>query len=385
MNSEKECVKVALLEEPETLRGHVADGAASLAAKTAVQTAIVDGTTGALAGLSNSILGLPSVALATTASILINQTHYQNKRAGLREMYKNEVAAQLGKSPDKIRDKDIDLIAKGDAKRGIVANKTIAEELQCLKKRRNVGMLVTGLTILATVAIVINLPGIAAAAGAGAAASGFGAIAGRMLLGFAIHKVLENPMKKAGKKLFKLEAPTTHDRIAELNKQHRKGKTISREQTLAVFVSANKDLSQFVIDNYGMHYDKLSVQDKHVVVEAMEQHIPITSITKNLNSGSVKISELAFSVEGKISGVAPNTLKNNISLVGKARHALMNVGTRLQNVAHRHNAVAAVSSSQKNSAIKHQTAMEYNNPTPARSFVERYHNEKAADVSRYIH
>lgn len=378
---------MALLEEPETLRGHVADGAASMAAKTAVQaTTIVDGASGALSGLGFSVFGGVSVSIAATASILINQTHYQNKRAALRDMYKHEVAAQLGNSPDRIKDKDIDLIAKGDAKRGIVANKTIAEELQCLKKRRNVGMLVTALSILATVAIITNFfPAAAVAVGAGAFAEGIMGYGSRMLLGFAIHKVLENPIKKAGKKLFKLETPTTHDRIAELSKQHRKGKTISSEQTLAVFVSANKDLSKFVVDNYGMHYDKLSVQDKHVVVEAMEQHIPITSITKNLNSGTVKISELAFSVEGKISGVAPNTVKNNISLVGKARHALMNVGTRLHSVAHRQNTVAAVSSSQKNAAIRQQAVVEYNNPTPERSFVERYQNEKVADISRTIH
>ncbi|MEK6746553.1 MAG: hypothetical protein AABY33_05940 [Pseudomonadota bacterium] len=376
---------MALLEEPETIRGHVADAAGSMAAKTAVvqatavQTAI-DGTAGALAGLSTAVFGPLSVSLAATASVLINQTHYQSKRAALRVMYKDEVAAQLGKSPDRIKDEDIDLIAKGDAKRGIAANKTIAEELQTLKKRRNVGMLVTALTILSTVAIVASLPGIA-----GVAAGGVGLFAARMIAGFAIHKLLENPIKKTGKKIFKLDTPTTHDRIADLSKQHRKGKTISREQVMDVFVSANKELSQFVIDNYGMHYDKLSVQDKHVVVEAMEQHMPITSMTKNLNSGTVKISELAFAVEGKISGVEPNTVKDNLSLVGKARHALMGVGTRLHNVAQRHNTVAANSVLQKNAAIKHQVAMEYNNPTPSRSFVERYQNEKTTGISHTIH
>ncbi len=367
---------MALLEEPETVRGHMADAAGSMAAKTAVQTAI-DGTTGALAGLSTAVFGPLSVSLAATAGVLINQTHYQSKRATLRVMYKEEVAAQLGKSPDRIKDKDIELIAKGDAKRGIAANKTIAEELNTLKKRRNVGMLVTALTILATVAIVANLPNIVA--------GGAGLFAARMIAGFAIHRVLENPIRKAGKKLFNLDTPTTHDRIADISKQHRKGKTISREQVMSVFVSANKDLSQFVIDNYGMHYDKLSVQDKNVVVEAMEQHMPITSMTKNLNSGTVRISELAFAVEGKISGVEPNTVKDNMSLVGKARHALIGVGTRLHNVAQRHNTVATNSALQKNAALKHQVAMEYNNLTPARSFVERYHNEKDTGISHTIH
>lgn len=373
---------MALLEEPETLRGHMADSASSLAAKSAVQASIVDSTTGALTGLSNSTFSPLSIGVAAIASILINETHYKSKRATLREMYKDEVAAQLGKSPSQIKDKDIDLIAKGDAKRGIAANKTIAEELKTLKKRRNVGMLVTGLSIIATVAIIVNFfPYAAAAAGAGAFTTGIAGMGSRMLLGYAIHRLLDEPIKKAGKKIFNLTTPTTHERIAELNKQHRKGRNITREQVLSVFVSANKDLSNFVIQNYGMHYDKLSVQQKNTVVEAMEQHIPIASLTKNLNSGSVKLSELAFSVEGNISGVAPNSVKNNVSLVGKARHALSGVGERLHLVKQHNNAVAAITDAQKDGIATSYIAKEYNNPTPSRSFVERYQNEKAAALA----
>lgn len=374
---------MALLEEPETVRGHMADAAGSLAAKTAVQASIVDSTSGALSGLSDSILSPLSIGVAAVASILINQTHYKSKRASLREMYKDEVAAQLGKSPSQIKDKDIDLVARGDAKRGIAANKTIAEELQTLKKRRNVGMLVTALSIIGTVAIIANLfPYAAAAASASALTTGIAGMGSRMLLGYAIHRLLDEPIKKAGKRIFNLNTPTTHERIAELNKQHRKGRNITREQVLSVFVSANRDLSNFVIDNYGMHYDKLSVQQKNTVVEAMEQHIPIANLTKSLNSGSVKLSELAYAVEGKISGVAPNSVKQNYTLVGKARHALAGVGDRLHLVKQQHNAVAATIEAQKDVPAKPQAAtLEYNNPTPRVSFVDRYQNERAANAA----
>lgn len=365
---------MSLLSDGDTIRESTGEAGSGLIAKEAVSTAVG----GATAGFVN-IFSIVGIGLASAASVMINQATYQSKRTSLREMYKDEVAAQLGKSPKKIKDKDIDLVAKGDPKNGIAGNKTIADELHKLTKRRNIGMLVTVVSLLGTLAIMSAL----VTTGGIPVVAGLGAMVAKAFAGFAIHKVLESPIKWVSKKLFHLNDVTTHDRIAEISKEHRNGKVVPRAQVLGVFISANDELSKFVTSQYGKPYDQLSVQEKQAVVEALEQHIPIVKIAENLNAGRVKVSELAFAVEGKVSGVVPNSVKEPLSLVGKARSALRGVGERLQHVRQHH--VETVASTIPQTPTPQRVNVEYDNPTPSRSFVERYEAEKSAPVSRTIH
>ncbi len=370
---------MSLLNDDNTVRETVGEAGSGFIAKETVSTAVG----GAAVGIGG-IFSAVGISLASAASVMINQASYQSKRSSLREMYKDEVAAQLGKSPKKIKDKDIDLVAKGDPKNGIAGNKTIADELHKLVKRRNIGMLVTIVSLLGTLAIMSALlSSTLLSAGGVPVAIGLDAMAAKAFAGFAIHKVLESPIKWVSKKLFHLNDVTTHERIAEINKEHRNGKVIPRAQVLGVFISANDELGKFVTSQYGKPYDQLSVQEKQAVVEALEQHIPIAKIAENLNSGRVKISELAFAVEGKVSGVAPDSVKEPLSLVGKARSALRGVGERLQHVRQHH--VETVASTIPQTPAPQRVNVEYDNQAPARSFVERYKAEKSAPVSRAIH
>jgi hypothetical protein len=368
---------VSLIAETGTMREGAGEAGSGYIAKEAVSSAI-GGAATALEGPSLVI----GVGVAAAASVMINQASYQSRRTFLREMYKDEVAAQLGKSPKKIKDRDIDLVAKGDPARGISGNKVIEDELSKLKKLRNVGMLVTVASLLGTVAVMMTITAGFSTAGLAPLAM-TGAYVAKGFAGFAIHKVLESPLKWASKKLFNLNELTTHERIEELRKEHRKGKVIARAQVLDVFISANDDLGQFVKSQYGKSFDKLSSQEKQSVVEAVDQHIPITKIAENLNAGRVKVSELAFAVEGKVSGVAPSSVKDPLSLVGKARFALRGVGERLQRVKHHH--VETVASTAPQIPTQQKPVVEYDNPTPARSFVERYEAERATPVSRTLH
>ena len=370
---------MSLLTEDETLSESAGNAVGNLGAKHFAHTAI-EGAAGAAAGVASAI----GMGVAAAASVIINQSAYQRKIASLRTMYADEISAQTGKAKSELKDKDLFSVAKGESERGIPANKAIAEELKKLSKRRNVGILVTAASILGTLAIIAAIPALSGlAVGSGAAAGGItlasaGTFALRAFIGFSIHRVIETPIKNIGKKLFDLNDTTTHERISELAKEHKKGKVLGREQVLAVFISANKDLGQFVISNYGKQYDKLSVQEKCVVADAMEQYVPSKHITENLNSGAVKVSELAFMVEGKHSGVAPNSVKPHLSLVGKARTALRGVGERMHKIKQQEVAFAEA-------APKQRTIAEYDNPTPVRSFVERLEAEKNHSSEHVLH
>jgi len=375
---------VSLLTDEETVSGSAGSALGNLSAKHLVHTA-VEGAGGAAAGTVgvSALFSYAGVGIATVASIIINQSAYQRKIASLRTMYADEISAQTGKPKDKLKDKDLFALAKGDPERNIPANKTLAEELHKVSRRRNVGMLVTASAILGTLAIVMSLPAFGVAAGGAAAAeAGMGAVgafAVRAFMGFSIHRLLEIPIKNIAKKVFNLNDTTTHDRIAEISKEHRKGKVLGREQVLAVFISANKELGDFVVDHYGKEYDKLSVQEKKVVADAMEQYVPSKHITENLNSGIIKVSELAFMVEGKHSGVAPSSVKQSLSLVGKARTALRGVGERMHKIKQQEVAYAEASPKPQ------RYMMEYDNPVPARSFVDRLEGEKSRSSERTLH
>lgn len=347
----------------ETKIGQVGEFLGFTIAKGAVWNAVG----GAAAGMSG-IFSVIGVSVAATASIIIKQIDYQNKRSALREMYKDEVAAQLGKSPEEITNKDLTLVARGDPRRGIAPNKVINEELDKLKSHRNLGILVTAMSILGTVAIMGFV------FGTGGAAVGVGAMAAQAFVGFATHKLLDIPLTWAGKKMFGIKDLTTQERIEELNNERQNGKVLGREQVLGVFISANKELSRFVKSHYSNPYDKLSVQEKRELADAFEQYIPLANITESLNSGKVKVSELAFSVEGRASGVAPSSVPPSLSIVGKVRTALRGIGERLR---------PAVQKPEEEpvTVTPKRAVVEYDNPVPSRSFVERYEAEKG--VAKY--
>lgn len=323
---------------------------------------------GAAAGLgmfSNTVIGI-----AAFASLIMSQSSYRHRRAGLYQMYKDEIAVKLGKEPGKVTAKDMDLLAKGNPEKGIEANKTIAEGLRKLKKHRNVSVLVTTAALLGTVATLGALFAPAGVVGAAVAGTSITASIAKAFVGFATYKLIESPMHWGANKMFGMNEPTTHERIAELNREHKKGKPLSQEQVLGVFISGNKEISRHVEEQYGKKYDELSVQEKRSVAESCEPYLPLKTITENLNKGRVKISELAFSVEGQASGIAPKPVKEQPSpgIMGKARNILHSVGTRLRRT--RQHVEEVPQQAAPAAAPRQRTVVEYDNPAPARSFVE---------------
>ncbi len=360
-----------------------------LASGVGAGTAGVVSASGGAAAALEGMLGVTAVSVAAAAGAIVSQMNYKYRRDHLREMYKHEVGAVLGKSADKVTNKDIELVAKGSPEEGIEANKSIAEGLDKLKKSRNVGVLVSALSILATVAMMVFAGPVITAAvsdvlvgGTLAAAVPYAAFITKASIAFGIHHVLEKPIDWVGKKLFGVEQTTTHERISSLEKDHRDGKFLGREQVLGVFVGANEQLNQFVQAQYGKQYDKLSVHDKRAVADIFEKYVPITKITESLNSGQVRVSELAFSVEGKASGVVPGTIADSRSIIGKAREKLHEVGTHISNKLQNTPVVkAAVASEPKASVAPKRAVVEYDNPAPKVSFVERENQRRTAALA----
>jgi hypothetical protein len=306
----------------------------------AVHTAAEAAGTSVASGGLDLLLSSTGIWLAAAASTVINVIKYKNLRSDLCEIYRDEIGAKLGKTASQVTKKDMDVLAVGVPERGIPANETLSEELKKLKRDRDIGIGVTAISILfaipltlAVMTAIFSLP----VAWTSLSLSSItlpivGKIATQFAVGFACHKLMEYPVEAVGKSVLGVEGNTTHERIESLVKEQEFGKSISKEQVLGVFVSANKQLSQFVQQNFGKEYDKLEAQTKQVVAQAFERYIPLTEITESLNSGRVKITELAFSVVGQKSGVKPSEtpVAPKVNVLGKVRGLYYDVTSRLK-------------------------------------------------------
>ena len=297
---------------------------------------VVDGL--AMSGMAEIWTGIGAASLV---SVGVNYFDYRNKRSGLREIYQDEIAAKLGKSPPQVTNKDMETLAAGVPERGIAANTVLAEELDKLKADRNLGFLTTVISVLATAVILYGLIVLTGptsifathlTGGAFASLPNFGVAVLRGGIAFACHKVLEEPIRWGGEKMLGMDVVSTHERIEELVHEREAGLALSKEQVLGVFISVNPELENFVKQNYGKAYDKLNLPEKQQVVQICEQYVPLADVVSSLNSGRVKITELAFSAIGQQSGVKPsdNPVTPKVNVIGKARGVFYDVASRFK-------------------------------------------------------
>jgi hypothetical protein len=116
--------------------------------------------------------------------------------------------------------------------------------------------------------------------------------------------IVKLPIQKLGEKIFGVDKKTTHERIENIYKDHQAGKVISRERVFDVFVHANPPLADFIKKEYGKSFDKLKPVDKLQLADSFGKQLPIAEFTDAINQGKIRSTELAFAVDGKISGVA---------------------------------------------------------------------------------
>jgi hypothetical protein len=263
------------------------------ATSNAASGAVANGSGGGLAAFLGGWGSILGVAITAAFSAGITQLHYRDELDEIKRLYEDEISEKLGKSVDKVTVKDLDLLGKGDPARGIAPNATIAEALGKAKKFRNLSVVTTGISSLATLgitsALVMAFPALGAAS--------LGAFLAEAAIGIVVYNVIRVPLNTLGKKIFGIARENTTERIMEIEKNRESGKDISREQVLSVLVSANPDLDQRVANSFGKKFDDMSTADKEKVVESLRQVIPLDQITTGINQGGVDITRLAFTTE----------------------------------------------------------------------------------------
>lgn len=355
-------------------RDHWFDGkqwAGKITVEKTVSATVHTGGAGA-AGVGSAPFMMFGVGLAGAVSAVLSQMGYLHKREKLREQYKEEIAAKLGKTPDGVTDQDLDVMAE--------KNHAIGEEIAKQRKNRNYSIFSSTAAILLAVGMVGVL-----FAGVAAPALFTPLFFAKIIVGVTCHKIVEAPLEWIGNALFGLEHTTTHDHITGLVKEHKHGKTITREQVLGVFVSSNPELGEFIKAQYGQEYDKLGTAVKHHVADELEHFLPLSKMAASLNSGRISATELAFTVEGQVSGVlpkAPSAIKP--TMLDKAGAALQSMGRRL-GIGRHHQLPKADMPPQAAPVRPQRTVVEYDNGTPAgASFVKRLGLERGDTRAGYV-
>jgi hypothetical protein len=278
----------------------------------AVGETLAESQGGQMLGLSTmlggSAAGLVTVGLAAGVSATLTQMDYIHRKDNIKDMYKEEIAARLHKPLNKISREDLDTVAKENA--------VLGDELRQIKKQRTFGVAMSFVASMAALSVVIlALPAIAGAvatAAAGTAVTGAaamhslgwgGALALKAITGLITYNAVKHPLHHVADKLFDLDYSTTHDHIVSLKRDQEAGRTITREQVLSVYASAHPTLDHMIKREYGKKFDALSPDQKSLVAVEMAKLIPLDKIATDINSDKVNVTELAFAVEGQISGV----------------------------------------------------------------------------------
>ena len=270
-------------------------------------------------------------------SAVTNQIEYNAERGKIADYYRDEIAAKLGKKPENVLDSDIDIIASGNQKLNIAANKVIAEEISHKRTMRNIGIgasFIASLTVFALMTVLIN------AIAPGAHDLGLTAMAAKGAVGLLAYMSIKRPLVAMAETLFGLNNATTHDLVEGISKDREHGKAITREQIAEVFIAANKQISQYVEQQYGFAYDHLPLADKVAVAADLANILPLDKIAQNINNGISHASELAFTVQGDVSGVLPKSpsaqeeCNTPQSFFGKVGHKCRNMIKAINNALH---------------------------------------------------
>jgi hypothetical protein len=282
-----------------------------------------------------ALLGM-GVVVATGAALA--QLDYRNEISDLIDTYRDQLSAALKKPVHALTEKDLTVFAKGDAKRGIAANPVIAQELRKKRAERTLGV---GLSVGATLVSYAILASALGATTALAGSIGVPLIVVECAIGLGLYNVIKEPLKIIGHKMFGLGHKTTHDHIEKLALVRSDGKTVTREQVLQVFASADPKLDAYIESTYGATFEKLSREEQQRAAQDPKLMEMLSRVSIDINEGRMSAGELAFMAEGQLSEIKAKT----------------------------------------------RAPVEYDNPTPKKSFVERYHERQAEppQISPTIH
>lgn len=242
-------------------------------------------------------------ALATGAALvgLSAVAHYgiqQTRKRVLSDFYREELAASLGKAPELIVPDDLDRAAEPPEKGG-KGMKAIGSALDYFRDTRNfyiASQAITAGLITGALLLINTLPGMQSSAVASLALAG-----GAALAYDEVFRTVANIGAMFSTK--ELEGTLTRD-VRAIAEQVSLGGRVSSTRVFGVFVEAQPELAKAIEAEFGTAYPEMSVGEKRKAVESYDAEFTLIQLTRDINTGRVRPTELAFAAYGQASGVA---------------------------------------------------------------------------------
>lgn len=259
---------------------------------------LMHGMMGASAAFGGA--GLLLVGGIGGVSAALTLMDYRKSLDELVQIYDEELATKLGKAKKDLTRDDLFTLAKGDPERGIEPNYVLQDQLNKERKKRNFDIVFSVAASLGALTAVLAATSFFPALAAGGAL----ATVGKMAVGFLAFNAVKRPLHHVADKLFDVERETTHDHIVALSHCLQKGVSISKENVLSVFTSANPELDLWIKNrNNGVAFEDMNASQQAHMVQQLEPYLKLEKLTEDLNRHRISATELAFRVQGDASGV----------------------------------------------------------------------------------
>lgn len=251
-----------------------------------------------------------TIGIGTGSYFAFREANYRKQRTA--NSYRNEIAATLGKDPREVTVDDLELVAEGSRRAGLPLNRTLDERWDNISLRRTlsvashlIGALVAGAAVLTLFpdmlgptlehggSIVSSLLGVGADTGTRIVSS---------LCAGAITFSVDNLVYASGEHLLGLNHANLYEHIQLLKRQMRSGVALSNDDTLGLFVHADRTLDAAIHTRFGQPYDALTREQRAYVLDLADPVFHVRDITTALNEKRIHANELAFILDGRRSG-----------------------------------------------------------------------------------
>ncbi len=258
--------------------------------------------------------GLTAATLAPAIPVLLIGGTLLSGYMRLREMrfnqdrmadiYREEIADQLGIPAGEVTRAHVHTLAFGDAKRGIPSNPILREEIDREWNKTWLKFATTALAGMASFGLISFWSATEVVASTLPTLLGptLGSIVGLGSVGIVTGFTglfLNNGLDFGVQRATSLGATTLHDRIAKLDRDIGRGKQVGKEQVFGLFVAADKLLAHNIELRFGKPYDMLPLPMKAQVVASVGAADQMQAIAGDLNAKRISAGTVAFIITGQ--------------------------------------------------------------------------------------
>lgn len=309
--------------------------------------------------IGDTLAGFTVVGLIAALSAGLSQMDFLHTKNTLKNLYREEVSAKLGKPVSRLSKEDFDALAD--------ENPVLNEEMTKARRQRSFGIGMSFIASLASLAVVMTVAPAAFGALATTVFAGLPELvlhtAVQGLIGLTTYQAVKKPLHWVADKLFDLDKKTAHDRITEISQQRAAGKAVTPEQVLSVYTSANPQLDRFIEVEYGRPFEAMTAVDRKKAAIDIGRLVPLERLAQDITGGRLKPTALALATEGDDVGALEQVLAQQPEKPGFLR----SMWQKMRNAKPETQEITTVTAEPLPGGV----AVEYASEKPGRSFVER--------------